>query len=244
MAQGKYAKRARSKRVMKSSKKGPTTKALNKKIHRIENTFMELKSHEVGYAGAVIPTAGLLWGSQCLLGQGVNKEQRVGDSINVTSITFRFVIVPDILLVLNTNIRCIVFWDRQVNGALPDLTGSVDSLLDDNAGTIANPLFQYQALSTQARYKILFDKIYQINPTMINEVQNDIPPATNNTLNIVPNNRYVTKYIKTSRAVKYVNSTTAITSLSTNGLYVAFFTDLPANQPAITGSARIVYRDS
>lgn len=226
----------------KKGKKGPTTKALNKKINNIQNNLIELKSHEGDFDQTSIPQTGLVESAICTLTQGVGNEQRVGDSIKTTSLTLRMRLIANNGYISDQCIRVIVFWDRQCNGVATDLIGNADSLLNDNAATIPGFL-AFQALHTQNRYKILYDKVHTLRPTLVASMENNSIGTLNDAYQTGVTVKHLNIYLKASRIIKYSGTSNSIANVVSNNLQVAWIGDGGTNLPSVQMSFRLIYRD-
>lgn len=236
MAQGKQVRRRGTRRPRNMKKKGPSNKSLNKKIKHIENNLMELKFLDTnsGVTPSIAGVSDYLSG----LAQGDTASLRQGNIINPTSIQIRATMFTDIDTLSISQIRVILFWDRQPNGAAPVLSGAstTQSLLD--TGVVTNPILSPRNFNTIERYGILWDKVVQLNPNV------PLLVAGGATTQVVQVGKFLSKVIHLSRLVKYNNTSAAITASVSNALHCAFFTNLAADVAIINLGYRLYYRDS
>lgn len=227
--------RRRPRRNMK--KKSPTNKTLNKKIKHIENNLMEIKFIDL-FTNPVTPT--LAGYSDYISGvaQGDTASTREGNIINPTSFQFRGVMQADIDAGVLAQLRIIVFWDRQPNGAAPVLTGAstTQSLLD--TGVITNLILSPRNFNTIDRHTILYDKVHTLNP------QVPLTVVAGGTTQVASMGKFIKFRLDLSRLVKFNNTSAAITASVSNALHVAFFTEDNTDPPLIAVGYRMYYRDA
>jgi len=223
----------------------PSNKSLNKKIHHIENSLIELKFKDVVDAGTTITNTGVQ-DLLCPIVQDDTASGRNGNRVFPTSIHIRAELItdPDQVSVLNgpTWIRCILFWDRQPNGAAPTIVGAsnTQSLLDNtvvNLGYLSPRNF-----NTIKRYKILYDKVITLNPQVVLTTVAG-PPSTSQ---VVPMGYYLNFTKKLGRMIQFNDTTGVIGSIETNSLYIMYICNVTAgaNQPQVVAGYRLYYRDA
>lgn len=234
---GKQRVRQSRKRPMHRKKRGPSNKTLNKKIHHIENQLIETKFFDQFVNGTALAGAGV---SDYLtaIAQGDTALTRTGNVIWPTSVQIRLDISTDIDLLSSTQIRLILFWDHQPDGAAPVLTGAntTQSLLD--IGTILDSTIAPRNYNTIKRYTVLFDKRYTIVPQV---VATTVAGATTQVLSIT---KQVDIFKKLSRQVKYNNTSGAITAAVTNALHFALFCDTVTDAPTYQAGYRLYFKDA
>lgn len=238
------SKRSTSKRQFRSkrrgSKRGPTTKALAKKVKHIENDLMELKWFDYAFGPTNIPVAGLILEGHLLITQGDSVNTRTGNIINPTSLMVKLHLNPDSDNVQATRIRVVAFWDRQVNGVSPTLVNVNNGLLDNT--TITDTTITPRNYNTIDRYKIFYDKMFTFNPIMAESLTT--AGAVQTVTTVVSLEKTIMKNWKLNRKLKYDANAGAMTDLVSNGVFVALFSDQGTNIPQVTGGIRMYYRDS
>jgi len=232
------AQRGRRRRNMK--KKGPSNKSLNKKIKHIENNLMELKYVDNIESNITAVPAGVFFYISAIA-QGDTASTRTGNVINPTSLLVRQTFFAQDNSLVASLIRCIVFWDRQPNGANPVLVGAstTQSLLD--TGVITEPINAPRNFNTIDRYKILYDKTHVINP----QVVKGTTPASGAVTTYCAMQKHVSFRINLNRIIKYNNTTAVIAAAASNALHIAYWTDTTiTQQPDYSAGYRLYYRDS
>lgn len=212
------------------AKKGPSNKDLNKKINHIKNNLIELKDQDVFNNGSVITNTGLLINGMNLTGS------RSGNDIQASSLTMKAIITSDIDTLVPSHVRCIVFWDRQPNGANAVLIGA-NGLLENNI--VTNLVVSPRNYDTIERYKILDDFTFVLNPQQVF----DFDVATGTTTTVIPVSHEVNRYYKLNRQMKYDAQSSSIADSMSNTINVAFFGDLAANQATLLSGIRLYYKD-
>lgn len=239
MAQGNQGRRSRRNRgPMNRKKKGPTNKSLNKKIKHIENNLMELKYVDNIETNITTAPAGVFFYISAIA-QGDTASTRTGNVINPTSLLVRQIFLTNSASVIPNVVRCIVFWDRQPNGANPVLVGAstTQSLLD--TGVITEPINAPRNFNTIDRYKILYDKTHALNGQVVQTT------TAGSTSALIPISKYVSFRVNLNRIIKYNNTTAVIGAAASNALHIAYWTDtVNANPPDYSAGYRLYYRDS
>lgn len=214
-------------------------KRLDRKIKKIDD-MIELKyvdsffENTVGNDGADI----LLMNG---IPTGSGNTNRIGNEYVATSVQFRGSLTISSLEVQATRFRCIVFWDRQANNAVPattTFTSTTRSLLTVPVGSTIPPVLMPFTYEMNERYRILYDKMFTINPLVVGNT------TTGATDEVVPVTFSFKKKIKLGRKVKCDGGVGDITDISTNSLYAVFYSDLPANEPGLEFSARMYFKDA
>lgn len=171
------------------------------------------------------------------LGTGVNSPNRIANEVRATSVKLKIdVSQPSALTAITIpKVRMIVFWDKQANQAAPEVFGALNStslLVTDLA--VPTLLAMYNHNNVKARYKVLWDVTF-------------CPQAYQYTAPTVQGNRrFFNKKIKLSRRVLYDDSTTGITAIETNALWIVFMSDAaPASvdRPVIDLSWEFFFKD-
>ena len=102
-----------------------------------------------------VPTAGDVNASLCLVTQGTDDNDRIGRKIYAKAIGIRGTVNLDSSVnTLATNVRIIVFVDKQANGA----TAAVTDILASAAWNA------YQNLDNVKRFSFLLDRVVTLNP--------------------------------------------------------------------------------
>jgi len=218
-----------------------TNQRQDKEIANIKKTLKSKLFLEevkwIDYAGSanVIPETGLLLNDHNFVIAGDTASDRDGNQIKATSLMIRAQLLSDQDLVIPQRVRMVVFWDTQTNGADASISGTVTSLM--NASGTVTGTYDFRNQRTIDRYKILFDKVYTINPQLkLTEVGGTVTDNQPKAINIV-------KYFKLGRVIDYTASTGAITDLMKNSINVAFISDVGADQPTVNFNIRMNFKD-
>lgn len=214
----------------------------DKRLMRVERQVKTLQStEELKYNDAVFnatistsATFVLLNG----LGLGTNQATRVGASIRMTSVQYKFCITSATTVLTPIRFRYMLVLDRQANGAVPTFagdafTGQIGILNNTVITSLPQSPIQYETIE---RFRILKDKTVVFNPQMTLQ---DANPATA----VVATSKQHKGYHKLGVTVKYGDDTTGIASVNTNSLYMIFVADI-ASSVQILGGARIYFKDS
>lgn len=221
----------------------PRISTLNRKIKKIQDS-RELKYFDTLFIGAVNSTGSLHLVNG--IPAGTTQITRIGAEIDATSVQFRFAIDTDSTNITGTQrIRMILFWDRQANGAAPALAG--DPLLATGGGALLNNAvvtdlvyspYQYE---NQERFRVLYDKTFQLSPKIWQEHDNSTPTAITE---VYPIGMTSKRKIKLGRKVRYDATTGSITTINTNSLYMAFVSSESANAPTVYCGFRFYFKDA
>lgn len=229
MTSKKFHSKRSSKKKKFTSKKHPTVKSVDRKIHHLA---MHQDVKWADYANAINVTGGTP--VQLLVNLPLNTGpvpvQRTNNWIENTSCQIRiqaysytaglgYAFQPQWL-------RIILFWDRQPNGAAPTLLGTSasNSLLDTTSlGSDVNiPRNQ----TTIERYHILHDSVHTFNYQCIDVTGTPIQVG-----------KYIPIFKKLGRkSVFNITSSASVSAFQTNTLFCAFF----AGDENVTGSSPIV----
>lgn len=201
-------------------------KNLDKKVKKIQNDT-ELKFNNGAIHAAVTSDEAdiLIYN---LLAQGTTAKTRVGNEVRLTSISFRGMFYNNKLCLGPSQMRCILFWDRQANGANPNIATSTNGLLYPVEGVepISYPINYDQS----ERYTVIFDKLWDFNPQVVQETD-----ETGVTTGTIPVGRKFKYYQKLGRKTKYMGSDATIGSLATNSLCMVFIAqDYDDPMPVLT----------
>lgn len=214
----------------------PRISTINQKIKKIQSAI-ELKYVDNLYSSQVDNTPDLYLLN--VMPAGTNPNNRIGNKVNATSIQFRGTLISNSLALDPTQVRIIVFWDQQANGAAPPIEGSTtagtEGLLD--VTVVTQPIMAPYSMEAQKRFSILYDKTYTINP------QVGVPGDEENS--VVPVSLYIKKKIQLSRVVKYDNAAGGtIADIQTNSLYMVAISDRATEVPTFTFGSRFIFKDA
>lgn len=142
-----------------------TQKKTKAAIGRMVKTcmFREAEHKHVDINDALTPATGGTFGTNLLsLSNGTNNGTRIGSQVQVMSVEFRFLLqLP--AAATGGGGRVILVLDHNPNGALPAvgdlLDAPVNFLAPYNLDKVGNKMMG------PARFRILYDKIFYINPT-------------------------------------------------------------------------------
>lgn len=228
-------------------KRVPSNKTLNKKIKNIENNLIELKHHDYQLQSTNFgATSAYLVSGQNYIVPGADSSQRVGNEVMTTSLSFNLLVTPRPNQQNDTLVRMIVFWDRQSNGDAPPLfvnqgVGEQVALLDNTIVTATNyNIFCPLNAEGFDRFSVLYDKIYNITPS----VTNTTTPATGVTTVYGVRNLSLRKHIKLSRRMRFTNAAPGPDSISSNAVYIALIAESETFYCTVRGSVRLNYRDA
>lgn len=224
-------RRNRKKKSVKPKTK--VDKSLSRRITKLEKSP---ESKYLDYTTTALPTTGgIAFSLISHMDDGPDYNERIGSKITAKRVYLQYRIVLDSLQPYQ--IRIIAGWDKQANGTsgLQLFTGTSpttqelsQALLDDRSSmvTINAPYNQ----NTKERYKILYDRTFNINPS------NSVPA------NYVINAR---KMINLNNAVvMYSEGTATIDALPSRNLFVTYYYSLstsPVSQMNFT--SRFFYTD-
>lgn len=217
-------KRVRRSNKKSYKKKGPSNKQLATRVKKLEHAT-ELKYRD--YSTSVTWASPGISFLPCVMDQGDDFNQRVGEEINAKFANFKF-FVRHAIGANPDSYRIIVFWDMQTNGVgftpLTSISPSL-GLLDDSV--IANPLLAPHNYRCSDRYTILHDKVRHINPQSTNTVWEKI----------------INKNIKLSGArIKYSGSGGTVADLTSRALSVYCYSNTTLSLSQI--SVRFWYTDA
>lgn len=166
--------------------------------------------------------------------QGDQPFNRSGNQIRCTYLDIRGYIT-----MLNTDVRdrvarLMVFWDKEPSGALPTFSGTTSAgtvAVVDTTSTVGliPEVFAPRSVETQDRFKIIFDRrIRLIAPPLALE-QIAVPFRIRKRLN---------------KITRFKNTTSAQTSIMSNGLIFCWFIDqVGAVAPIMNFNSRVFYTD-
>lgn len=219
----------------------PTNKQLDKKIKKLQSD-VELKYTDTYTTSDISTTATLILLNSTV--RGAEQDQRIGNMIRGTSLQWRGHVSTDIVDsgLVAIRYRILIFWDRQANAAAPLLFGNSGSasLLDTTTVTDAT-LAPYNH-NNVARYKILYDKPFLLEPKVVG----DMDPATGTTTYYGQIVKHFNGHLNLSRKIRYDESNNGdITDIVTNSLYIGAISDraAAATNPFLEVGTRMYYKD-
>lgn len=199
-------------------KKQPTVKSLQARVTKLEHQD-ELKYRDSYVSTAAVSATPVGYNMQNI-SQGDDFDQRIGEEIVMKYINIKFRLNHQVGAQYD-QVRCLLFWDMQCNGvgytaytdpgASPHANDAI-ALLDNN--TIGSSIVCPHNYRTADRYKILMDKVYNLNPD-----------STATTKGIM-----ISKSFKLGGAkIKYSSSSGASASLATRALTFVVFSSSGSN---------------
>lgn len=204
-------------------------KNVEKSVAKIAHAF-ELK-HEDTLFNAAFDTSGTLTLLNALT-QGDSDLTRDGNEVKCTSIQFRARWTADIDSLDASEIRHIIFWDSQPNGAAPTVAGLLDISVI-TAATIA----PYNR-ATQMRFKILHDEVVIMNPQVV------ALTVSGATTQVERMREYTRGKFKLSRITKYNGNAGTIADIQSNSLYSLVISNLATETPAGLIGYRLYFHDN
>lgn len=224
------------------AKRAPTNKTLNRKIKKI-NQHQELKHIDWNVLAAAgdITSGGLLIQEHNFVRIGDTAINRDGNWIHPTSLNISLRLsTKSSLIDAGTLYRCIIFWDRQCNGAVPTIYGAT-GLLDDTVigvGTTPN-MIAPRNHATLNRFKILYDRISVMNPSF--RYTDTLAGAVTTTTTSFMQTVSFRKRVKLNRSMQYSSDAADITGVVSNAIYVLFLSE--ATNMTATGGVRMYFKD-
>lgn len=218
----------------RTGKRIPTNKSLNKKIKKIQSRE-ELKHIDTIQSAVEISTTPVL---TLLNGvaTGDTDITRDGNDITCTSVQFRLRYVTDSgnLGTTPAMIRTVLLWDLQCNGAAPTAADIFD------VSVITAYMNAPYNRTNQKRFKILYDNVVVLNPTVVGA----FTVATGVTTAIVPIARYLNAKRALSRITKFDAATAAVTDIVSNSLYLFQVSSVAAgSEPFVLSGFRVYFKD-
>lgn len=182
---------------------------------------------------------------QLTLLNGVNQGDTVitreGNQFYMTSLQWRILMQTDADQVGPTVIRMILFLDMQANGGLPTVSGvtNTQGLLDTSV--IGETWLAPYNKNNLTRYKILYDKTWNMNPIMAATTTLAGAVTTVTTYNVL--GKILHGKIKINKKAQLNDPGTGIAQINTNALWVLQISDDVANPPTSQGGYRLYYKD-
>lgn len=208
MTQVKMSKKGYSK---PAQKKKVTNKELSKRITRLEHSD-ELKHVVRGVAQGTVSGTGdyyLLNG----ISTGDDHDNRVGQEICAKYLNVQMHIINPLASTATVKYRILLVWDKQCNGAAPQLLTSVsdDAVLDDSTTSlISQDWLSPHNYAAKERYVILMDKSVALNPS--SDTKN--------------NDYLIKKNFNLHGAIcKYTGTSSAVTDIVTRSLGILIYRD-------------------
>lgn len=209
-------------------------KNIKKSIKKINNE-VELKYADVVVGATTFDTGG----SISLLNSvdvGNTEYTRSGTDIRATSIQLRITIKCDpsqtAVTTITPAVRLMLVWDSQPNGAVPILasTAAIPGILDNRI--ISLYLAPYNRV-TQKRYKILHDKLYDMNSMT----------SSTATPFLTWGDRHIRIKLPLGRTIKYDSTGGGIADITTNSLYFIAISSVTADMPSYILGSRMYFKN-
>lgn len=209
-------------------------KLVDKKIHNNEeDKYLDLNQAIASFTSATNSTGSVVLLSG--MAQGLTFATRVGEMINPRKLEFRLdctsaqILGGSIGVMFSTNLRVIVFQDRQIR------TSTLPTVADVLETVSYNSPLNHVGINSR-RFHILYDHIFELDPNYI------VTTATQsaNTFTTQSSQR-VTKKIKLSGKIAYTN---ASTGTERNNIYVLYLSDQSGNSPSLNMYSRLIFEDA
>jgi len=254
-----YVPRARKtyrKRKTYNRKKYPTTKKLAQKIKKIENDQEVKNRSDLVTAMGIGPTVSVSTTNYILLNasldQGTAVPDRIGDEVRITSVSVIMRLTTDVDELKTTNIRCLVFWDRQTNGKSFGFDGTDPTLgqfgpfiTPSTASFVYAHYNPYMCGGRTTRYKILYDKYISLNPSVVA----DFDESNGEVKKIIQSVRVKKFKVKVNKKVKYLrggDGTGNLDQIMSGSLWLVLLSDPTSptsNLPLGMVSYKLNYKD-
>lgn len=215
--------------------------SLNKKIKNIEKN-QELRFIDYTTTLQNVSLTGNLYLLNGSTQGDTPDDKRQGSDITVTSLQMRYHVYPGSDPAASpTEVRVIVFWDKQANSSFPTILRTVgtNGVLDDS--TIAQPVHSPYSRMASSRYKILYDKVHVMNATAVRTFN----PATGATTNMSVEATYVSVKIPCKRIVKYTDTGNSGTQadIISNSLWLLTIGSDPLESANFYCGSRVYFKD-
>jgi len=226
-----YNRRAKPlpKRPVKGTKKDysqdKAIMTLKKKVSKLEHS--EEVKYEDLYVTSTPASTGALY--HCTgVAQGDNFNERVGEQITVKRAEVRFELnqIPSIV---TSQVRLIMFWDKQCNGVGPTTfasTSLAEGLLDNTV--ITTTILSPYNVRTKNRYKILYDKCFKVEPV-------------DATVNMKQEYKFALPL--SSAIIQFIDSGFSAASISSRGLFMLLYSSSTSIASVRLG-LRLFYTDA
>lgn len=214
-----------SKLVMPVYKKRlPTVKNLDKRIRKIVNK-QEIKTMTVYQTLQNVPATGYTQALQ-VLAQGAGGAQYIGDQFTMTSVQLRGEINSSIADITNSIVRVLIVYDKE--GGTPTLNSVLDTLV------ITKPVYAPYNHDTQQRFKIIYDKVFNLIPSTENTVVAGVTTQVN----------VIGKYFRLKRRLNKTVKLLLGASIETGSLTLLAVSDNSVNPPTISFGSLIYFKDT
>lgn len=176
--------------------------------------------------GQIVPISGVA--------QGTEPYNRIGNQIKNAFVRIKGYITMSYQEGQDRLVRFQVVWDKSPEGVNPTIFGSSSAgtvCINDTTGTsgLIPNVFAPHAMEQKDRFKIIHDKIIKLQPPNDTDILS-VPFAFNSKLN---------------RITRYKDNTSAITSISTNALFLCFAVEnVGSYPPTCNVTSRIYFYDS
>lgn len=135
-----------------------TIATIRKTVKSVLKTTVEDKYKSTYGTNNAIDVTGIVSNALTAPSQGVADTERIGDKINITSISFRF----SITAADGTNlIRLLIFqWHEDDNVSVPVIS---DILTDPTSGALSPVYYHYNHDTIGHKFTVLYDKVYNLS---------------------------------------------------------------------------------
>ncbi len=195
--------------------------------------FGEMKFFDTNVAVSPVTTAGTVEDSLNHIPQGTTESERLGRKCTIKHIGVRFQLTLAETDAVTTPppadlVRCILFWDKQANGA----TAIVADLLE-NAGVDS-----FRNLANSQRFIFLYDKVHEMN-------YKNLTSDAANAYGTTQLKKYLTIYKRCNIPIEFDNSATtgAMGTIRSNNLGWLIMSET-ASATSMDGTFRIRFTDN
>ncbi len=207
----------------------PFVRARRPPYERYATPTGELKFHDVDVDDAVIASNGVIHngGTINIIPQGVTEKTRVGRKCTIRSIMWRYnlELVSGATVGSAETVRCILYLDKQCNGATATITGILES----------NDFQSFNNLSNSGRFRMLYDKVHVLNPAA-----SAGDGTANDTASIQLNDAF---YHKCNIPIEFDSTTGVLTEVRSNNLGILTVSE-SGNIAKLNSKIRLRFSDS